>query len=391
MTRILIADDTSESTPTDEVVQNIASKGTKTAARLRQSNSASVVYKPAASSSGAIPAIDISDQPEQLSAILDALGISLLNRGHVPRGKHLIVLALEIRRNFFGLQHPAVAASLTSYARVQRMEGDIVQGCKTIADALKMNRKFFGPVGLPLVPSLVESGVLELYRGDAGAAGKDALRGLAILKRHRLEATDPNTSRLLDTLGRALEYRGRLSSGAKARALFSAANRALTKAVKLDLKQVGADHPKYATHRANLASVQWAQGDLIAAEEGFREPIRVYETLLQRPLHPNLVDSYANLGSVLTVAGPARFAEAEQVLKDALARNEQSRGSTDTLVGNDHANLGRLYFKQGKAAQAKAEFETALAIYLTNVKNGSLPRNHPYIQEAKDWLKRPCP
>ena len=69
---------------------------------------------------------------------------------------------------------------------------------------------------------------------------------------------DPNTSRLLDVQGRALlELRKPRS-----------ANSALSQAVKLDLKQVGADHPKYATHRANLALVQEALKDLSGAGAG---------------------------------------------------------------------------------------------------------------------------
>jgi len=393
--RILIADDTSElSQPWAETLAK-AVNASATPKSANKRGSARETVSMLCATAGAdrdtqFPGIELSDQPEQLAAILDALGISLLNRGYVPEGKRLILLALDLRKDFFGKNHPAVAASLTSYARVQRMEGDLLRGSKTINDAVKINRRYFGASGLPLVVTLVESGVLHLYQGKATAAARDALRGLAILKRHRLEAHDPNTSRLLDTLGRALETRGRLTSGAKARALFLAAVRALTKAVKLDLKQVGSNHPKYATHRANLASAQWALGDLDAAEEGFNEVIRVYEQVLQRPLHPNLIDAYANLGSVLTTQ-PSRRAEAENVLQDALGRNEKSRGPADTLVGNDHANLGRLYFAMGDGARATAEFETALSIYLANVKAKRLPRNHPYIAEARQWLKNPCP
>src|SRR5262245_31688499 len=64
--------------------------------------------------------VDLSNQPEQLSAILDALGIALLNRGCNTEGGKLIEEALEIRRRAFGPDHPSTAASLQSYARVLR-------------------------------------------------------------------------------------------------------------------------------------------------------------------------------------------------------------------------------------------------------------------------------
>jgi len=331
-------------------------------------------------------ALDLRDQPEQLSTILDAVGIAMLNRGYVPEGRKFIEQALQIRHDFFGKRHPAIAASLNSLARVYRMEGDLIRGLKTIDQAITINRKFHGSGGLPLVTSYVEAGVLHLYDGNAVAAERMAFRGLSLLKRHGLQSVDPNASRLFDTLGRALESRGRLtSSRLKARVLFRAAVKALSAAVKLDRRQVGENHPKYVTHRANLACAEWARGDLVAAEAGFREVIRVYETQLKRPLHPNLIDAYANLGSVLVQKDDP---DAERILKDALARNEASRGPTHTLVGNDHANLGRFYFRMQDAKNARGEFEKALAIYLQNVKARRLSPRHPYIAEARDWLSR---
>ena len=90
---------------------------------------------------------------------------------------------------------------------------------------------------------------MRLYQGDFKGALKAAERGLAILKKRGVYNEDPNTSRLLDVKGRALEGLHKLGPAATA----------LSQAVKLDQKQVGTDHPKYATHRANLATVQDAQ------------------------------------------------------------------------------------------------------------------------------------
>ena len=115
--------------------------------------------------------------------------------------------------------------------------------------------------------------------------------------------------------------------------------------MKLDQKQVGVDHPKYATHRANLATVQEAQKNLAAAEQGYLEAVRVYEQVLGRVGHPNLIDTYANLGTLLAKTG--NFATAKDHLCKALGLNQQLRGAGHTLVGNDHANLGYLYYATG--------------------------------------------
>jgi tetratricopeptide (TPR) repeat protein len=114
--------------------------------------------------------------------------------------------------------------------------------------------------------------------------------------------------------------------------------------------------------------------------------VRVYETVLGRLGHPNLIDTYANLGSLLITAG--EFPAAKDHLCKALGLNEQLRGAGHTLVGNDHANLGRYYYRSGNKPAAAEEFRKALDIYKENVKRKRLPRKHPYIEEALIWLKR---
>jgi tetratricopeptide (TPR) repeat protein len=319
---------------------------------------------------------DVSDQPELHAAILDAIGIALLNRGCIEEGKRFVRAALEIRLKHFGKAHPATAASYNSNARVLRVEDNLFAAEKEIDLALKINIRAFGRRSLPVAINLNEKGAIQLYQGDFRGALRSALGGLAILKRLGLSATDPNTSRLLDVKGRALEGLRKLGP----------AERALTAALKLDDGQVGTTHPKYATHRANLATVQWARGDLDAARAGFEHAIGVYEKVLSRPGHPNLIDTYANLGSVLIKQGD--LAGAKNYLCKALGLNEQLRGPNHTLVGNDHANLGRLYFALGDKARACAQFNKALEIYLANVKSKRLPRKHPYIGEVQVWLKR---
>lgn len=322
------------------------------------------------------PPCDLGDQPELLATILDALGVALLNRGCLEQGKRFIDAALEIRLEHFGKNHPATAASYTSRARVLRHEDELIAAEKEVDRALRINRKIFGNGGLPVAVSLVELGAIQLYQGDFRGAEKSALRGLAILKKHRLSGTDPNFTRLLDVQGRALEGRQK----------FNQAARVLALAVEVDEKQLGSDHPKYATHRANLATVQWAQGRLDEAKDGFEQAIRIYEEVLKRPAHPNLVDTHANLGSVLVKRGD--LDQARMHLCKALGLNRQLRGPAHTLVGNDHANLGRLYHAKGEQDRARQQFRKALQIYKENVRRRRLPKDHPYIAEAKSWLKR---
>ncbi|MGH8235662.1 MAG: tetratricopeptide repeat protein [Steroidobacteraceae bacterium] len=319
---------------------------------------------------------DLNDQPELHATVLEAIGIALLNRGCIDAGSKFVLAARDIRLEHFGKNHPYTAASYNSYSRVLRIRDELIEAEKEVGKAIVINRKVYGSGGLPLVANLNELGAVRLYQGDFRGALKVAESGLKILKKRGVYKEDPNTSRLLDVQGRALEGLGKLAP----------ALRALNAALKLDEKQVGSDHPKYATHRANLATVQWAQGNLSDARAGFELAVAVYEKVLSRPGHPNLIDVYANLGSVLIKLGDLPLAK--DYLCKALGLNEQLRGAGHTLVGNDHANLGRYYLANGNKPAALEQFIKALGIYKENVKRKRLPRKHPYIMEAEVWIER---
>jgi tetratricopeptide (TPR) repeat protein len=322
------------------------------------------------------PPCSLHDQPELLATILDAIGMALLNRGCIDAGSKFVIAARDIRVANFGKNHPFTAASYNSYSRVLRIRDELIEAEKEVGKAIVINRKVYGSNGLPLAANMNELGCVRLYQGDFSGALKAAERGLAILKKCKVQNDDPNTSRLLDVKGRALLGLDRPGP----------ANTALSQAVKIDLKQVGVDHPKYATHRANLATVQEQQGKLADAEQGYLEAVRVYEQVLGRAGHPNLIDTYANLGSLLRRTG--NFATAKEHLCKALGLDQQLRGPDHTLVGNDHALLGRLYFEMNDIPAACEQFNKALTIYTANVKRKRLPRKHPYIADVQMWLKK---
>jgi tetratricopeptide (TPR) repeat protein len=322
------------------------------------------------------PPCDLTDQPELLATILDAIGIAFLNRGCTPEARTFIERAFEIRLQHFGKAHPATAASHNSRARLLRVEDELLAAEKEVAKAIDINQRVFGRKSLALAMNMNELGAIQLYQGDFKGAARSAERGLGILAKLGIAGTDPNLTRLLDVQGRALEGLGKLRAAATV----------LNRAVRIDAKQVGVDHPKYATHRANLATIEWAQGNLDLARQGFEQAIAVYEQVMSRPAHPNVIDAHANLGSVLIKLGDLQ--SAKDHLCRAVGLDRQLRGPGHTLVGNDHANLGRLYFAMGDKQRARAQFGRALGIYQANVKARRLPKTHPYITEAKVWLKR---
>lgn len=322
--------------------------------------------------------LDLGDQPEQTATILDALGIALLNRGMLEEGAKLIELALAIRRRFFGNHHPATALSLNSYSRVERERGNYAAATKAIGEALSINRKVYGDCGLPVAVSLKELGAVQLLQGLFTDAASSANEGVTILKQLDLYDTDPNTTRLLDVLGRAQAALRQLPD----------AEQTYKTLLALDQKQLGTrKHPKYATHLANFGLVLEQLGKRAAAIKAYENAVDLYANTLNRERHPNLVDTYANLGSLLRTL-PKYSKDAGKYLEKALQIGRMIRGESHVLVGNDQSNYARWQYDKGAASAASKGFAQALAIYNSNVSTGSLPDNHFFIAEVLTWQGR---
>ena len=320
--------------------------------------------------------LDLMDQPELSSTILDALGLALLHRGLVDTGRPLIDGGLRIRRKFFGEDHPATALSLNSSARVQRQLGELVTAEADARKALAINSRTNGGNSLPVALNLNELAVIQLQLSQFTAAEQSAQSGLNILEALHLECSDPNVTRLMDTLARVQQVRGN----------YERATETYTKLLDTDRRQVGEQHLKYATHLLNFGTVQAAQGLLGPARDTFNKAIGIMKADPHRPRHPNIIDGLANLGSVLSALG--EYQAADDALQEALDMDIDVRGKNHPYVGNDHARLGRLAYDRRNFDAAADSFRAAIDIYDFNVTAGQLPKTHAYIAEAKVWLAR---
>lgn len=320
--------------------------------------------------------IELTDQPELSSTILDALGQALLHRGLVDTGRPLIECGLRIRREFFGDDHPATALSQNSYARVERQSGEYTDAETEVRKALAVNSRTFGGNSLPVALNLNELAVIQLQLSQFTAAEQSAQSGLNILEALHLECSDPNVTRLMDTLGRVHQVRGN----------YDRATEIYQKLLDLDRRQVGENHLKYATHLLNYGTVQAAQGKLDQAKHTFANSIEIMRADAGRPRHPNIIDALANLGSVLRAQGD--FDGARKVLHEALEMDIEVRGKNHPYIGNDHSRLGRLAYDLRNFEAAATSFRTALEIYEYNIGIGQLPKTHAYIAEARVWLAR---
>jgi tetratricopeptide (TPR) repeat protein len=380
--RILIADD---SVATAETLRSLFPALAEATARTSSGTDltiacASAQGKDCGPEDCACPAFDLHDQREFEATILDTLGMALLNRGCLEEGGALIKRAREIRRDFFGSEHPAYAISQNSFSRLRRERGDYKEAEMAARDALRINSETFGLKSLAVATSLYHLGAVQLDQGRFEDAEHTAIKGLGIMCTLGPAANDPNNTRLLEIRGRAELYLGK---AAKAAATY-------TELLELDLEELGTrEHYKYATHMGNFGMVKEVQGHKDQAERAYRDAIEFFVERFKNPCHPNLIDFYANLGSLLRERGTGEAVrEAGDLFSKAVRLAEQVRGEKHVLVANDYANLGRWQYDSRDTKGAIATLGRALDIYEQNVKEAELPAEHFFLAEARTWKGR---
>jgi tetratricopeptide (TPR) repeat protein len=179
---------------------------------------------------------------------------------------------------------------------------------------------------------------LTLWRPHLRAvAGAAATRGSA------------QAGALLNELGRHLE---KVAEFVEARA-------ALERALAIDEKVYGPEHPQVAASVNNLGMVLKELGELAEARKAFERALAIDEKAYP-PEHPQVATFMNNLGLVLKELG--ELAEARKVLERALAIDEKAYPPEHPQVATFMNNLGLVLKELGELAEARKVLERALTI-----------------------------
>ena len=157
------------------------------------------------------------------------------------------------------------------------------------------------------------------------------------------------TVRLLNLLGVHLA----------ARADHAAAEPLYRRALAIDERSFGPEHPNVATSLNNLAQLLKATNRLAEAEPLYRRALAIDETSFG-PEHPNVARDLNNLAQLLQATN--RLAEAEPLMRRALAIDETSFGPEHPEVATDLNNLAGLLQATNRLAEAEPLYRRALAI-----------------------------
>jgi CHAT domain-containing protein/tetratricopeptide (TPR) repeat protein len=189
-----------------------------------------------------------------------------------------------------------------------------------------------------------------LYRDRARYAEAEPLYKRAIaIDEKALGPDHPNVGTALNNLAELYDTQG----------LYAEAEPLYKRALAIDEKALGPDHPSVGVYLNNLASLYWRQGRYAEAEPLLKRALAIAEKTLG-PDHPNVGTHLSNIAELYDAQG--RYAEAEPLLKRALAIAEKALGPDHPDVGARLINIVSLYHAQGRYAEAEPFANRALAI-----------------------------
>jgi len=214
------------------------------------------------------------------------------------------------------------------------------------------------------------------YASDAVWAKGYPLAGVAYLPHLRQVMADLNTAGDQEMLLAHLMHN--LANLWRDQGDYAEARPLLERALGIQERALGPDHPDVAVSLNNLAGVLRAQGDYAGARPLFERALGIYEWVLGAD-HPDVARSLNNLAVLLRAQGD--YAGARLRLERALGIYERALGPDHPDVATSLNNLALLLYAQGDYGGARLFFERALGIY-----ERALGSDHPTTALIRSYL-----
>nr|WP_199303050.1 FxSxx-COOH system tetratricopeptide repeat protein [Oscillatoria sp. FACHB-1406] len=192
-------------------------------------------------------------------------------------------------------------------------------------------------------------------------------RALSINER-QLGPDHPDTASSLNNLAGLYNSMGR----------YEEAESLLQRALSINERQLGPDHPDTATSLNNLAALYYAMGRYEEAEPLLQRALSIHERQLG-PDHPSTAQSLNNLAALYRSMG--RYEEAEPLLQRALSIHERQLGPDHPHTATSLNNLAGLYNAMGRYEEAEPLYQRALSI-----RERQLGPDHPHTAQSLNNL-----
>jgi CHAT domain-containing protein len=191
--------------------------------------------------------------------------------------------------------------------------------------------------------------VIQLYNQGQYKAAIPLLERALTIQEKVLGSEHPDVALSLNNLATLYQNMGNYS---QAKPLFQ---RALT----IREKVLGQEHPDVATSLNNLALLYQNMGNYNQAEDMYQRSLAILEKLVGKE-HPNVATSLNNLAELYRVQG--NYSQAELLFQRSLAIREKVLRPEHPNVATSLNNLALLYQNMGNYSQAEPLFQRSLAI-----------------------------
>jgi serine/threonine-protein kinase len=297
----------------------------------------------------------LQDQPNTKAALLSTVGAVYDSLGQFQVAEPILDESLRLQAP---TDDESRVKTLFELGRARMGAGELAAAEAPLQEALRLSQNQFGARSLQSGRILWGLGMLRLEQDRLSESKDLLLHSLGSLEDAKAPQSD--ISAVLDDLASVYMREQQ----------WSLAKESYERALEIDRRELGDDHPRLAIDMNNLAIVAQNMDDLKQAEELFREAIQ-RDQRAYGDRHPESAAAKENYGLLLQREG--RLTEAEPLLRQALAAKLSLYGADHYRVGYAHVSLALLLHDKGDLAGSESEFRQALAIY-----DKSLPAHHAY-------------
>jgi tetratricopeptide (TPR) repeat protein len=239
-------------------------------------------------------------------------------------------------------------------------KGDLEGAEELLLKSLEKNLKFIAEKKKAAASDAFELGSLKELQLDYQSAKKYYEQAAQI---------EPENPEYLNDFGRILVELGEHKNAIKN----------FEKALAIDLKVYGDQHPKVAIRYNNLGAAWYSLGEYQKAIDYYEKALAI-DLKVYGDQHPMVAIRYNNLGSAWHSLG--EYQKAIDYFEKALAIDLKVYGDQHPDVAIDYNNLGSAWDSLGEYQKAIDYFEKALFIFTSVFGN-----NHPYTKTVKSKLE----
>jgi tetratricopeptide (TPR) repeat protein len=274
-------------------------------------------------------------------------GLAALYERNFPEASTQLQASLKVREAKLATDQKAVEADQRSVADAAFFlgsslfkEGKYRESAAAYRDRLKLT---------PDEPMVMSSLAMSLAEAEDYAGAETLYRRALAIDEKALGPDHPDVARDLNNLAALLEDKGD----------YAGAEPLLRRALAIDEKALTPDHPEIARDLSNLAALLRDKGDYAGAEPLMRRALAIDEKALG-PDHPTVAIMLTNLAGLLKAKED--YAGAEPLMRRALAIEEKALGPDHPTVAIMLTNLAGLLKAKEDYAGAEPLLRRALTI-----------------------------